>query len=356
MAKKKHSRRQFARNMALSALGFGLATLVIHEQCKHVPYQRFYETHFQGQRGREFTHSEFIQETTPSDAVRASFEQQFEKMRSLFKTPTPVTYFEGKRFTEFPKSETTLREFEQRTKNVTQQFFSWLGVHGELPRLEFHRLTPLTLISKAQNVLHCYVAGIMEEGTIARYHGTFTGGKKGEATIAFMKRSSGELKSLDQMFFISKDVGFKFVREGARTALFAAATDPVLSYTSVPAEALHYLVLGVRRDHAIEDLNAWYKQNGKPEKVTKEQIGVFLQEWVYREEGVVHALLNTFLERQQRKEKFNREDLSSYFNMNAFPPYHYVPRLHALLKTTTPARLLQEYRTNPRALFAKLQP
>ena len=84
-------------------------------------------------------------------------------------------------------------------------------------------------------------------------------------------------------------------------------------------------------------------------------MGVFLREWIYREEGVVHALLDDFLEQRQTREGFRAKEMSDYTHVGNREPYHYVPRIRALLKTTTPPALLQEYRTNPRGLFARLQ-
>lgn len=350
-------RRTFLRNTALATAAAGsFAAYLIYEQPWRVPYQHWYDKRLRGKRGRQFTHPAFLREYDPPEKTKTLFEQQFEKMRSRFKTNLSVIYHEGKRFTEFPASESVFQEFEQHARNTTQRFFSWLCIENDAPSLGFNLLTPLTQLSQTPDALHCYVVGTLEEGTVARYQGVFTDDKEGGAEISYMKRSGGHLQNIERMFFAGKDIGFTFEREEAPQAIIAAAADPVWSYTSVPAEALHYLIRAVRRDHELEDLNAWWFQSGKPSRVSGKQMSLFAEEWIYREEGVVHALLDAFLERQQRKEKFNRSDMQDYIHVSATPPYHYVPRIRALLKTTTPARLLNEYRVNPRALFARLSP
>lgn len=356
MAKKKHTRRTFVRNATIGTLAAAALTAwLVHEQPWHVPYQRWYDKNLAGLKGQKFMHPEFHKDRTPTENDKVYFEKQFEKFHHKFEAINNVKYYEGKRFTEFPGNDSTFKEFQARARKATEQFFSYCGIKNEIPQLAFHRLTAKTPLTKEQDALHCYIVGTLDECVIARYEGILKDGREGGVEIVYGESVGGHLEIKDRMMFVGKDIGFRFEEEKVLSAFIAAARDSAISYTSVSAEALHYVVRAVRRDYNIEDLNQWWHENGKPKQVTGEQMGVFSKEWLYREEGVVHALLDDFLEKQQARERFHTKEMNDYIHTNNSPPYHYVPHIRAHLKTTTPAALLKEYRTHSRALFARLQ-
>lgn len=351
-AKKGISRRALLKGIAATALAGGLAAYLAYTRPWHVSYQRWYDQNLAGLKGREFTHPEFHKERIPSENDKAYFEEQFKPHKSNFEMIKKVTYHEGKLFTEFPADDNVFREFESRTKKVTEKFFSSLGIRDELPKLAFHRFTSQMPLAKEHGVLHCYIVGTMKDCVIANYHGVVKDGREGGIRLTYFESVGGNLESIDRIMFVGKDAGFRFEEEEVRRAFIAAADNSVPSYTSVPAEALHYLIRAVRRDYGLEDLNRWWHENGKPKQVTGEQMRVFIKEWLHREEGVVHGLLDDFLEKQQAREGFREYDMKKYLHAGGNDAYRYVPRVRAALKTTTPAALLTEYRTNPRTLFA----
>lgn len=357
MAKKKHSRRTFIRSAVATALaGGGFAAYLTYTRLRHVPYQQWYDKNLRWRRWQEFMHPAFRKERTPTENDKAYFEKQFKPYKPRFDAIEKITYHEGKQFTEFPADDNVFREFESRTRKVTEKFFLSLGIVTELPKLVFHRFTEKTQLTKERDVLPCYIVGTMKDCVIADYHGTFKDGRRGGVELRYGEGGGGSLESIDRVLFVGKDVGFRFTEEEVRRAFIAAADDPITSYTSVPAEALHYVVRTVRRDYAIEDLNHWWLDNERPKQVTGAQMGVFHKEWIHREEGVVHGLLDDFLGKQQAREGFREHDMKQYLHTGRNDSYRYVPIIRVALKSTTPAAFLQEYRANPRGLFARLRP
>ena len=361
MAKKKTiPRRTFTRNIAVGALAAGgITAWLAHEQPWHVPYQLWYDKNCAERRSSgEFMHPEFREEHIPSEEMKAEFAKAFSKyQKNSFAKIDTINYWDGKAFTEFSGNDIAFREFEARARAATKQFFQFVGIEKELPQLAFYRLTSATPIVKEKNALHYYVAGTMKEGHIAAYYGVLRSGMKESALLVRDKgdRSGGVFKTMETILLKANNDNFVLKDEVAPIILITAAQDAIMSYSSPPAEALHYALRSVRQNGTIEDLNTWLLSNGKQGEV-EEHIEKFGREWLHREEGVVHALLDDFLEKQQARERFSAKEMSDYIHVAPKEPYHLVPLIRAALKTTTPAALLKEYRENPRGLFARLSP
>src|SRR3989338_4716658 len=252
---KNASRRTFMRTLAIGTLVAGGLGGVLLTRNSQEPYQQFYDKHLAGKKGKDFLHPESSKPYVPSEKEKVLFGEQFEKIRPYFKEVSSVRYYTGKSFEEFPVSENTFKSFEEHMRGITKTFFSSLGIARELPPMVFHHLTAQTLLKQEENVLHYYLAGSMREGTIAQYVGTFQNGRTGGAYLVDGINGGGDLESKERIQFVNKAKGFRFEKERIHRAFIAASKDAVTSFTSVPAEALHYVLRGLRRDCALEDIN-----------------------------------------------------------------------------------------------------
>ena len=302
--------------------------------------------------GESFIHPFFKESYQPTREEQMLFAEEIRRRIQSEILIKRVSFYSGKRCTVLNISESNFNEFSKRACTITEDFFKFVGALP-VPQLEFIRLRPETTFEQNSRSFQFYVIGTTAEVKRAEYSLFYREVEKFGA-VEISQKAGGFLENAGYMVRLTQR-GYQLTEQGTRFALIPLNKDSLIAYTTAPAEALHARLYTHRMKLVEEDLNNVWEKTGRPERGSSELIEKTGHYWLEREEGIVHALLDAFVEQHTQKERFSSTTLKEYLHpFGNQREYRLIPAVRAALTTTTPTALLKEYLESPRSLYKRL--
>ena len=348
------------RNAVTGALLIGSAAAwLVYERPWHVPYAHWHEKHVKGKQGngKVFVHSELRQTEEFS-------EDECQELRKIILDEggqgTEITkeqYFFERAATPLVLPEKTFAQYCKKVSAHVSQLFEFLEWNEGLPVLEYYRLAPdTTFKASSEKMLPCYFAADLNgintlKATVIR------GGEEGQGTSTLtFTQYFGEVLAPSHFAFYdisqSTNGNDKIVKEYP-LIMISSLDNAHASYYTPLAETLHFALRRIKARGLLAESNE-QKRAESYQQNSQAQSKKLFEEWIACEEGIVHALADAFAMQKAGREGLSLENL----NVDRYkgnPHYRYLPTFRELLRTTTPAALLREYRENPRGLFSRIQ-
>lgn len=354
LQKKGMRRRHFIKAALISGavLGTGVVGTFVYS-LKEDNYADWYRKNLESSSGRRFVHPNFVSELTQDEQTFLRNEHIKRLNQELGYTPTiqNCSYLKEKLFTLLNIHNDIFIEYKERIKNSVSAFFAYAGIKDLIPELKFIKLDSSTEVSApTEKTLPMHVVWKMVE-VDRRDCNVLIYGKKEESGIwrEFTDGDSGVIK-IDYDFKFEDDEIY-IENEQYIHVLTSVGNGPIYSYSTPLAESLHYAIRSVKSKYILDDMNQIWNETVRPKRMSLEQILSIRDEWLKREEGVVHAILDKFIEERRYDLGFSQNKVGKYQTHNGLDRYKYVPKLREKLDKLGASQFLQIYMTNPRELF-----
>ena len=239
----------------------------------------------------------------------------------------------------------TFNEYQRRSRKTINEFLSFVGFNDRTPRIEFKILTKETLIeSPRRDFIPIYTV-----------HEIFDCPLMGDYQVKIGKiqtraYASGEV-NFGGGFNLNVGVSRKekdspVYQEKISPIVVSAGINAVKSYNSPPAEIFHYLL----RDHTLRNMNAHIRSSREErrEELPDALIKEIIEDEIRKEEGIVHAALNIFVENNRRKIGVTLDEIDHVLiSEREDPHYRYVPGFRKQMEREGCAKIIREYCSPP---------
>jgi len=347
----------FKRRALLAAAGTltlaGILKMIARcdDNPKPEKYGDWYRKNLAGAKGPNFDdYGRVRQAHTPEPGETALLEQQIEQRLGRKPKIFSRKYEKAVRTVTLGIQPAVLAEYVQRSTAATQEFFAYAGIPDRAPEITLELLTAETKMKPpSDDRIAMYSAWQVYDCVIGRYKIEVGGQVLDADSFAGKGMPSGLIKN--NCTFDYKDDGIVFRSENNMPVLLTVGNGAPEAYTSPPAEALHFAIRRVRYQGIIDDINSWWKSSGRPPQLPGHIIDKTGQECLRREEGVVHALLDEFVEKRKDELGFTEHELRSYLEHTSRPEYAYVLPVREKVRKLGPEKVMRIYLENHRELF-----
>jgi hypothetical protein len=343
VASKGISRSAFLKIGLVGTLGLlGLGGLGIHFLTKR-NYNEWHKQNFSRSKGVEFTHSSFLKNYTPSEQQRAFLENELYKRTGREVLVLESKFIRDKKLIALDVPERVIAEYSERSQEAIRDFFAYAG-EKNVSFVTFHRLSPETnLLVPERNNIPMYLVWKTFDVVKAQYEIEIRG-KRAQGEVVVEESSVGETISSFKVHF--GDEGIVLKEEKMQVPILALGFGAVATYTSPPAEALHYVLRWRRIENAVKKINEKWAAAGKPSKLEGTLLNKILEEGLIKEEGVVHGLLDQFIEERRQQLGFSNEAVHNYQKHNSDRHYALVLCIRELIRKRGPVGVLEAYKKN----------
>jgi hypothetical protein len=342
-----HSRRQFLIRGLVAALGVfgGLGITFLAKK----DYGKWYNSNFLQAEGEEFAHSSFLEEYEPNEQQKAFLENELNKKAKNRVLILESKFNRDRKLIALAAPESAITAYAQRSRESIRDFFAYIG-EQKIPNTSFHVLSAQTsFLAPDKNNIPMYLVWKAFDVLKGSYLVEIRG-KRGKGEVVLKETAAGESVSAFEMHFGNEGATLK--QEKMSAPVLTLGFGAVATYTSPPAEALHYALRGIRIKSTIEEINKKWLAAGKPSKLEVAILNSTLEECLEREEGLVHGLLDQFTEEKSQQLGFSAEAVYNYQKHNGSKYYSLTPRIREILKSRKASEVLQMYKENPLILFA----
>jgi len=262
--------------------------------------------------------------------------KETERVKSLFKADL--------------SEEQTSELFRLARQNIAS-FYRHCGLPA--PKAEFYLLKKETKIPENDR-LRLYFVRDAEEYVRLKCKVETGAGLVTDTRFGWTQKSPAGQVALAWNLIPSKNKFFSFNLR-RNPVLINLASDPTSLQEALGTEALHRELLPVTMYHALREFNMRYRKGSftteiEPIKAMKKAMEPFIDKWIRREEGIVHALGYSWLKSQGVPED-QLERLLGAYRKN--PRYAHVEPLLPRIMKDSPPLILNTYKRDPASLFKK---
>ena len=316
--------------LALSALGAGCSPSVSPAQTPG----EWYASHVSSQPTTEFSNDSFAgtgklpPEVLDLDHFVSKLEAQLGEKPIL-----SGTHVEHRRvFTEATLNATAFEDYARMSRTIIDGVFSYAGIDNLKPDVRFVRLTSATVPQEA-NGLTFYVARSGEDRFEVVSDISYSRGK-GSATLPYIQPLGGEItthytwiKTLDGMRQTSKKSG---------PVVVSLASGASVAFSSPVSEALHFALTPVREQYMQDELH-------RTNPSTRDEVLALMERAIHFEEGMVHSLVDTYLNKYAKALGISSKDLAKYQEHCGEERYSLVGAFGTSIKELGPKIVMQKY-------------
>jgi len=336
-----------AAGIGAAAAGGGILLYSPSENPPPETYADWYRKHLAGAKGEEFYHPYFKKPYAPTPQETAELYSRLQEVLSI-SAVTGVTFTQDRKFIALHVDEAVLNDYAAKETKAIAELFAYAGIPERAPKVLFKRFAPNTDLEAAVNAaVPVHLTWQNEEKITADYQAVQDGERKSIKVDRTRPQFSGETLT---EFKVDPSPSGIVVRDPVPSKIFVSVGhNAVHSYTSPLAEAMHYAVkdvpLGAIRDKFIDLGNRLGAQarDGK----YRPQFEKIIAEQVWADEGVVHAILDSFVEERGPALGFTAQEIVAYVDHSSVGRLKYVPRGREKLKSIGPAKFIQCYLQNP---------
>ncbi|HIG95668.1 TPA: hypothetical protein HA249_02135 [Candidatus Woesearchaeota archaeon] len=321
-----------------------------------LPFSEWYYQNIHPVRAEYFPYL-FFPTRSPSHSATVAIEDLFRKHAPLQYGSVPrVVHHSFKTELLFLQSELSPKgvgEYADFVQQGVRTFFRWMGIEHLLPDLAFYELRSDTKLEKTTPThLPVYVVSDCRRRTKGVY-------RVDAIPNTFVQNFFESIPAVTWLpYYITLDngnLGVKF--NGLNPSFVSLSHGSIPAYLEPFAEVLHF----VFSQATLKQLAASF------DALRQKRLGTFTedhrtkldQEIKKREEGMVHGLVEHYLETHVRELGFSSADLDDYYRDSKFgrarPRYALVPFVQEQLKTTPPHVLVERYFRNNAEIFGPLR-
>jgi len=320
-------------------------------------YQDWYERSFKVTAGKTFVHPAFhMNNHSPTPVEMSDLNGEIIEKIRMGGVPYQLvwrSFTKDTRFSVLDVSDSVMREYERRSKESIREFFEFIGMGAEVPRVSFHRAGPhteLRLPNKGEVPMY-FVADIAD--LVRGEFDLVVGDAKEEHERTIIYPMLGRADSYGVYDLDYGDRVYKLRKFVQEPILVSPGNLAIDCYTSPPAEVLHFVLRDVRIRGGLKDRNDYLlRQTDAQGNVRIDDTDIYRigNDWSEFEEGVVHAALDVFLERNNGRLGFPQRDIDRYFEHNP-QAYHLVPRIRDHMRRNSVPEFFERYREDGRRLI-----
>ena len=323
---------------------------------KALNFSEWYHQHVHPVRAEYFPYL-FFPTRSPSHSATVAIEDLFRKHTPLQYGSVPrVVHHSFKTELLFLQSELSPKgvgEYADFVQQGVRTFFRWMGIEHLLPDLAFYELRSDTKLEKTTPThLPVYVVSDCRRKT----RGIYRVDAIPNTFVHDFFESTPALTWLP--YHLTLDNGnFGVESMGFHPIFVSLSYGPISAYLEPFAETLHSVSVYATLKQLTISFDA----------LRQKRLGTFTedhrtkldQEIKKREEGMVHGLVEHYLETHVRELGFSSADLDDYYRDSKFgrvqPRYALVPFVQEKLKTTPPHVLVERYFRNNAEIFGPLR-
>ncbi len=343
----------------------GLASLVIGSSAPTIPvevqhYDHWFSQHLTTAPGIQFTHP--AKPSRPlSPPERASLEGLFrEKVKDKFGEERAFTLVESGEEYSFRHADISskeLMEYCSFVNSTVKEFLSTLGM--EPITVSCHLLSPDTLVrSPSETDIPLYLI----QNYLPQQYGLFAvEGMPKPVRLEIKDLGASSLTSVSLSFRVSNGKPELVQRDEMLLVSFNNGSLGAIS--GACAEVLHYRTSPIVREQATREFEREWGRTLSPQKIRKQwndearaksmyvpDIVEIINEHIARNEGVVHALVDDFLEQHRNSLGISSDTLERYRN-NRGHQYRHVGAVRKVIASLGAPKVFSLYQHRPETLF-----
>lgn len=335
------SRRSFLKK-GLAGILTTVSGRIVGEEKLAQNYGEWYQQNMVGRGGEWFTRDEFVKHHEPSVEDLEREEKKFREIAGPNAVIIGKKDVVGKGFRTLNVSERTFEEYEIRSDKVIREFIDFVGVKG-LPELEFRRFTRNTpLVELTRNKLFYFVCDTIAENSVISIIKFLEEGVQRGATLVSGKSMGGYVAFREGIYYEGGKFIIKSKSEGP--IMVSTGISQVLSYSVPASETLHFLLHQNTLRRIEDSINKKVARIGRLISPDDPFLWEDLVQGHYLEEGVVHAAMDIFLEKNAKREGMLQNELEELrVKQNGSERYSLVPKYTELMRRDGVAKVVQDY-------------
>ena len=350
--KQKVSRRRFLKAAgALSASGavLGIAGIIYSLKEEEV-YAEWYKRNFKDVDNERIFHPSLAREISPSEEETTFLLNETEKKLGRKFQIEESRFYKGQTFLPLNLNEDSFKEYIFRSERRISEFFSFIGLEDRLLEIEYHNLAITTKLEHpSENKIPLYITfKFFSTALIGKYKAKID---KRSVTIIGKEEDDlgGEIR-LESTYRVDKEK-IELISHKVHPILISADISAIQSYTSPPAETLHYILRKPTYKSVERDVNDFWIKLGKPDILPKNFFDETTWEGMRREEGVVHAALHLFVESKEKEIGLSIDEIKANNSDYTKDVYRYIPYVRKLMEAEGCKKIVKKYLENPRLIF-----
>jgi len=307
-------------------------------------YAEWYRAHLTQAKGAEFRHPYFRKAYAPTSEEQAEFAKRLPPVELQ-----DARYFQDRLFNALSIDDIALSQYANHNKQAIEELFKHIGTSEN--RSVFCRKlaadTAISFVSDKEIPIYFVEEMRHEYGISFRVPG-----KEEPSSISHVKNVAfGEIVRENSVPF-SND-GFTVKPHGSPVIVVSVGKNAVQSYATPLAETLHAIISPASHNYVQHALNQLWTRNGKPTEISRAWIKDVLNEHELHEEGVVHALIDDFVEKNGAPLGFNKEEIDKYVSHGPriTGQERYAAAMREKISHFGSKGLWEAYQTRPHTLF-----
>lgn len=258
-------------------------------------------------------------------------------------------------FVSFPDKPELVREYSIRSARAINDFFNWIGLKEtiNLPKAMFQRAEHgMNFQDIPRGVMPFMIVSDIKRFVAAQYSAEDLENNK----VIEWKRSAdrhlyGGVINMRTINETTRE-GCPVLKNILVSPIFVSCGENATEgYGSPPAEAFHWILGKTREDMFRQYQRKIWAEMGKPNSSdTARKINLEVQRRaLLGEEGIVHGILNGYLEERQNQIGLTDDSLKACLHGEGsrLGKYQAVPRVREILRGESAVHLIREYMRNP---------
>jgi len=307
-------------------------------------YADWYRAHLAQAKGPEFRHPHFRKSYAPTPEEQAEFAKRLPPVELQ-----DARYFQNRLFNELSIDDIALSQYANHNKQAIEELFKHIGI-AETREVSCRKLaadTAISLVSDKEIPIYLVEEMRHEYGVSFRVPG-----KEEPDSISHVQNVAfGEVRS--EFDVPLTEDGFSIKPRTSPVIVVSVGRNAIQSYATPLAETLHAIITPASRNYVKHELNQLWTRNGKPAEVNRAWIQDVLNEYNLHEEGVVHALIDDFVEKNGARLGFSKEEIDKYVSHGPrlTGRERNIVAMREKISSLGPKGLWEAYQTRPQTLF-----